>query len=262
MAAFKEGIGVEAEKIEFVGSLGHTLSARLHEPNGGSAGAYALFAHCFTCSKDILAATRIARGVSERGIGVLRFDFTGLGQSEGEFAQTTFSSNVGDLLAAADWLRQNRSAPALLVGHSLGGAAVLFSASKIAACKAVATIGAPAEPEHVMRLIGPAASSIEETGQAEVSIGGRPFMLGKALLDDLREQDARNVIGSLRRALMIFHSPVDTIVGIDHAAQIFGWAKHPKSFVSLGSADHLLSKPEDAAFVSDMLAAWAGRAMA
>ncbi|MEC9373837.1 MAG: alpha/beta fold hydrolase [Planctomycetota bacterium] len=245
-------------KIEFEGSLGATLAARLDEPEGG-ASAYALFAHCFTCSKDIFAASRIARGLAERGMGVLRFDFTGLGHSEGEFENTTFDSNVGDLVAAAGWLRTHRRAPRLMIGHSLGGAAALAAAGEVEECRAVATIGAPADPEHVTHLLGSKAAEIEREGRAEVSIGGRPFTIGRAFIEDLRRRDPAAAIGSLRRALMVFHSPIDSIVGIDNAARIFGWAKHPKSFVSLDNADHLLSRAADAEYVAEVLAAWAGR---
>lgn len=245
-------------KIEFEGALGSRLAARLDEPASGVR-AYAVFAHCFTCSKDIAAASRIAKGLTEHGFGVLRFDFTGLGHSDGEFAGTTFSSNIGDLVAAAGWLRANRSAPSVLIGHSLGGAAVLAAAHRIEEVRAVATIGAPADPEHVTHLLAGSAEEIEREGQAEVDIGGRPFTIGRAFLEDLREHEPASMIGSLRRALLVFHSPVDAIVGVENAAQIFGWAKHPKSFVSLDRADHLLRDRADAAFVADVLAPWAAR---
>ena len=245
-------------RIEFEGSLGPSLAARLDEPADG-ARAYALFAHCFTCSKDIAAASRIAQRLTEHGLGVLRFDFTGLGHSEGEFANTTFSSNVGDLVAAAAWLRANRSAPTVLIGHSLGGAAVLAAANHIDEVRALATIGAPADPDHVTQLFASEMDEIAREGCAAVNIGGRSFTVGRELVDDLRAQDPETMIGSLKRALLVFHSPVDTIVGIDNAARIYSWAKHPKSFVSLDTADHLLSNREDAAFVSDVLAAWVTR---
>ena len=246
------------QKIEFPGSLGTPLAARLDEPETG-ARAYAVFAHCFTCSKDIAAASRIALRLTEHGIGVLRFDFTGLGHSEGEFENTTFSSNIGDLVSAAEWLRENRAAPSVLIGHSLGGAAVLAAAQHIAEVRAVATIGAPADPEHVTHLFDDAIDKIESDGFATVNIGGRPFNIGRGLVEDLQSQDPAAMIGSLKRALLVFHSPVDNIVGIENAAQIYSWAKHPKSFVSLDTADHLLSKRADAAFVADVLAAWAAR---
>jgi putative redox protein len=249
---------MSTSKIEFRGALGHTLAARLDEPDRPAA-SYALFAHCFTCSKDLLAAGRIARGLAARGFGVLRFDFTGLGHSEGEFANTTFTSNIGDLVAAAAWLREHRRAPEVLVGHSLGGAAVLAAAADIPECRAVATIGAPADPEHVLALLGPAAEEIERDGRREIAIGGRPFTIGRDFVEDLRSQDPADRIGSLRRALLIFHSPVDGIVGVENAARIFEWARHPKSFVSLDDADHLLSRPADAAYAAEVLAVWASR---
>lgn len=249
---------VTSTKVEFEGSLGVNLAARLDEPEGGAT-AYAIFAHCFTCSKDIAAASRIARGLSLRQVGVLRFDFTGLGHSQGEFANTTLTSNVGDLVAAANWLRAHRAAPKLLVGHSLGGAAVLAAASSIAECKAVATIGAPAAPNHVLHLLRDGIDEIEANGEAEVSIGGRPFKIGIDFIKDLRARNPKDVVAHLGRALLIFHSPIDQVVAIEHAAQIFTWARHPKSFVSLDTADHLLKRATDAEFVADVLAAWAKR---
>ena len=245
-------------KITFTGSLGDQLAANLDEPSEDIR-AYAMFAHCFTCSKDVIAASRISRALAKLGIGVLRFDFTGLGNSGGDFADTTFSSNIGDLIAAADWLRTHRAAPCILIGHSLGGAAVLAAASKIEECKAVATIGAPADPEHVLHLFDSATDQLEELGRADVSIAGRPFTVGQQLIDDLRDQDPQSRISSLKRALLIFHSPVDSVVGVENAAQIFTWAKHPKSFVSVDGSDHMLTKPKDADFVANMLSAWAER---
>lgn len=245
-------------KITFTGSLGAQLAANLDEPDEDIR-AYAMFAHCFTCSKDVIAASRISRALAKLGIGVLRFDFTGLGNSEGDFADTTFSSNIGDLIAAADWLRTNRTAPCILMGHSLGGAAVLAAASQVPECKAVATIGAPADPEHVLHLFDSSADDIKQHGRADVSIAGRPFTVGQQLIDDLKDQDPQDRISSLKRALLIFHSPVDSVVGVENAAQIFTWAKHPKSFVSVDGSDHMLTKPKDADFVANMLSAWAHR---
>jgi len=230
----------------------------MDEPNDG-ASAYAIFAHCFTCSKDVHATSRISRGLADRGIGVLRFDFTGLGHSGGEFESTTFSTNIGDLVVVADWLRERRTAPAVLIGHSLGGAAVLAATGSIPECRAVATIGAPADPEHVLGLISSHQQEIEQHGRAEVSIGGRPFTISKEFIDDLRTQTPEEIVGSLRRALLIFHAPTDSVVGIENAARIYEWAKHPKSFVSLDNADHLLTDPRDSGFVADVLSAWAGR---
>lgn len=247
-----------SERITFTGALGDDLAARLETP-AGPIRAYALFAHCFTCSKDVFAAARIARGLADRGIAVLRFDFTGLGASGGDFANTNFSSNVDDLVAAAGWLRENREAPALMIGHSLGGAAVLAAAGRVAEATAVATIGAPADPGHVAHLLAKDRGAIEAAGEAEVEIGGRRFRITKQFLDDIAEARLDKAISNLRKALMVMHAPRDDVVGIDNATKIFVAAKHPKSFVSVDEADHLLSRHEDAAFVADMLAAWLAR---
>lgn len=244
--------------IRFPGALGEPLAARLDAP-AGVPHAYALFAHCFTCSKESLAATRIAAALKERGIAVLRFDFTGLGGSQGDFANTDFSSNVADLLAAADFLRREHAAPALLIGHSLGGAAVLAAAGRIPEARAVVTIGAPFEPGHVAHLLAPASAEIEARGEAEVDLGGRRFRVRRQFLEDIARADNREAIGRLRRALLVLHSPRDAIVPIDNASQIFLAAKHPKSFVSLDDADHLVSRREDAAYIAQVIAAWAAR---
>ncbi len=246
------------EKITFTGAGGERLAARLDLPLGKPR-AYALFAHCFTCSKDIFAAARVSRGLAERGIAVLRFDFTGLGASEGEFANTDFSSNVDDLVAAADFLRQKFQAPALLVGHSLGGAAVLAAAHRVPEVTAVATIAAPADPVDVARHFAPVRHEIEVRGEAEVILGGRTFRIRKQFLDDIAAQPLAEHIASLRRALLIFHAPRDEVVGIENATRIFQAAKHPKSFISLDDADHLLTRREDAEYVAEVLAAWASR---
>ncbi len=244
--------------VRFPGSLGTALAARLDLPPSKPA-AFALFAHCFTCSMDTLAVSRISAALTARGIAVLRFDFTGLGGSEGDFANTNFSSNIADLVAAAAWLRMHHEAPKLLIGHSLGGAAVLAAAPEIPEATAVATIGAPFEPADVKHLIAPALSEIEATGEATVELAGRTFRIKKQFLDDIGSRNSREAIGNLRKALLIFHSPRDTTVSIDNAAQIFMAAKHPKSFVSLDDADHLLTRREDAAYVAAVLAAWASR---
>ncbi len=249
---------MKTEKITFPGHSGEILAARLDAPDTPPR-AYALFAHCFTCTKDIFAASQIARSLAESGVAVLRFDFTGLGHSEGEFANTNFSSNVGDLIAAADHLRDNYAAPALLIGHSLGGAAVLAAAGEIPECKAVATIGAPADPGHVAHLFGDTTATIETEGEAEVSIGGRPFRVQKQFLEDIREQTLEDRIAKLRKALLVMHSPIDKIVEVSNAAAIFTAAKHPKSFVSLDTADHLMSQREDAIYAATALAGWASR---
>jgi putative redox protein len=219
----------------------------------------ALFAHCFTCGKDIRAAKRIAEGLTARGIAVLRFDFTGIGASEGEFANTNFSSNVADLVAAADHLRKVERAPALLIGHSLGGAAVLAAASEVPEARAVATIAAPADPSHVTGLLKGHVAEIRAQGEVEVTLAGRPFRIRREFLDDISGQRLDAKIAELRKALLVLHAPTDDLVGIDNASHIFLAAKHPKSFVSLADADHLLSKPRDAAYVADVVAAWAGR---
>jgi putative redox protein len=236
------------------------LAARLDLPiPPGKPRAYALFAHCFTCSKDSLAATRISQALTGEGFAVLRFDFTGLGGSGGDFANTNFSSNVGDLVAAADFLRANYAAPALLIGHSLGGAAVLAAAHRVPESVAVATIGAPSEPAHVRHLLAPAEAELTARGEAEIDLAGRRFHIRQQLLDDLAQSGTTEAIGRLRKALLIFHSPLDKTVSIDNAAQIFLAAKHPKSFVSLDQADHLVTRREDALYIAQVLAAWAGR---
>lgn len=247
-----------SERVEFAGSKGARLAGRLDRPDG-EAHATALFAHCFTCSKDVHAASRISRGLAERGFAVLRFDFTGLGHSDGEFAHTDFSSNVDDVEIAARWLGENEKAPSLLVGHSLGGAAVLAVASRLDSVRAVATVGAPSEPAHVAEHLGAARETIESEGVAEVRLAGRPFRIRREFIEDLEEQKLTSSLADLGRALMIFHAPLDDTVGIDHAARIYQAAKHPKSFVSLDGADHLLTDPDDSAFVADVLAVWVGR---
>jgi len=249
---------VAHEKFTFTDGDGSELAARLDLP-AGTPKAYALFAHCFTCTKDIFAATRIAQGLTEAGIAVLRFDFTGLGHSDGEFANSNFSSNVEDLVRAADVLRQTRAAPQIMIGHSLGGAAVLAAAAQVPESRAVATIGAPSDPGHVAHLFAESRAAIEQHGEADVSIAGRSFRIRKQFLDDIAAQPQATRIAGLRKALLVFHSPRDEIVGIDNASEIFVAAKHPKSFVSLDDADHLLTRKADAIYVAEVLAAWAGR---
>jgi len=251
-------MATKSEKITFTGAQGEALAARLDLPDG-EPNAYALFAHCFTCSKDVFAAARISQGLADRGFAVLRFDFTGLGGSSGDFANTNFSSNVGDLVAAAGYLRENFQAPQLLIGHSLGGAAVLAAAGDIAEVRAVATIGAPADVAHVAANFGAHIADIEKTGIAEVQLGGRPFTIKKQFLDDIRSQNLSDRMAGLKAAVLVFHAPRDEVVGIDNAGAIFAAAKHPKSFVSLDDADHLLTRRSDARYVARVLSAWASR---
>ena len=247
---------MDSKKIRFSGSTGEMLTARLDFPDGEPA-AWALFAHCFTCSKDLKAVVRLSHAMNGAGLAVMRFDFTGLGESEGDFADTSFVSNVEDLIAAARYLEAEYAAPKILVGHSLGGAAVLQAASEVPAAVAVATIGAPADPAHVAHLLTGAIDDIRRDGEAEVMLAGRKFRIGEKFLDDLEETRQNDRIGSLDRALIIFHSPVDMIVGIENAARIYATARHPKSFISLDQADHLLTDPSDASYVGEVLAAWA-----
>ena len=247
-----------SERFEFPNAQGEKLAAVLDRPAGEPL-AYALFAHCFTCGKDVLAAKRIGDGLTMRGIAVLRFDFTGLGASEGEFANTTFSSNVADLVAAANHLRTMHRAPRLLIGHSLGGAAMLAAAQHCPEARAVVTIAAPADPAHVKGLFREHIWEIEEKGEREVALAGRPFRIRKEFLDDVSMQKLELCLRDLRKALLVMHSPTDDLVGIENASAIFTAAKHPKSFISLSGADHLVSKRADAVYVADVIAAWSER---
>lgn len=254
-------MSVISEKVTFPGSSGEMLAGRLDRSESPPR-AFALFAHCFTCTKDIFAAARIATALAEQNIAVLRFDFTGLGASEGDFANTNFTSNVGDLVRAADFLRQEHQPPAILVGHSLGGAAVLAAAEQVPEAVAVATVGAPATAEHVSHQFGDRLQMIEEKGEAKVLLSGRPFHIRKQFLEDIAEQHVSKRIANMNKALLVFHAPGDATVKIDNAAQIFRVARHPKSFISLDDADHLLSKRKDAIYVADVLSAWATRYLA
>jgi putative redox protein len=249
---------MRSERLDFANTKGEKLAALIDLPLGKPA-AFALFAHCFTCGKDNLAAKRISERLAMCGIGVLRFDFTGLGMSEGEFANTHFSSNVDDLVAAADHLRKTHGAPAILIGHSLGGAAIHAAVHRISDARAVVTIAAPSDPSHVTDLFKEHIDKIREQGEVEVALAGRPFRIKREFLDDVAEQRINDRVRNLHKALLVFHSPTDDTVSIDNASRIFTTAKHPKSFVSLGGADHLLSKRSDAIYVADVIAAWVER---
>ncbi len=249
---------MQNEKVTFENDEGQALSGLLALPETPPK-AYALFAHCFTCSKNLKAATNIARALADSGIAVLRFDFTGLGQSEGDFADTNFSSNVSDLLAAVRFLAENYGAPEILVGHSLGGTAVLQAAADVPSAVAVATIGSPSDPEHVRHLFAGAEETLRDEGVAEVNLGGRPFTMKQQFLDDLERHELPATIRSLRKALLIMHAPLDDIVEIDNASELFARALHPKSFISLDKADHLLTREEDSLYAGHVLAAWASR---
>ena len=249
---------IRSEKVEFRGAQGDLLAGRLDQP-AGTPRAFALFAHCFTCSKDVFAAQRICSALAEHGVAVLRFDFTGIGNSEGDFANTNFSSNVEDLVAAADFLRASHQAPQLLIGHSLGGAAVPLAASRIPECTGVATINAPFDPAHAAHLFAEAIPTIETQGEARVTLAGRSLTIARQFLTDLNSQKPRETLHNLHRALLIFHATEDKTVNIDNAREIYQAALHPKSFVALDGADHLISRRSDAIYIADMLAAWSSR---
>lgn len=250
---------MRTDRLTFDNGRGQALHARLDRPLRGTPRAYVLFAHCFTCSKNLGVVVALSRALVEAGWAVLRFDFTGLGDSEGDFADTHFSSNVEDLVAAARWLDEHHRGPRLLIGHSLGGAAVLRAAEHLDSVTAIATIGAPCHPEHVTRMLACDREEIEKEGKAEVELGGRRFTIKKEFLDDLEEQPMRHAIARLRRALLVMHAPKDEVVGVDNAAAIFTAARHPKSFVSLDDADHLLTRRADARYAANVIAAWAER---
>jgi uncharacterized OsmC-like protein/alpha-beta hydrolase superfamily lysophospholipase len=249
---------VPTERFQFTGEDGHQLAAALDLPDG-PVHAYALFAHCFTCGKDVLAAKRIAAALAAKGIAVLRFDFTGLGSSEGDFANSTFSSNVADLVRAANHLRETRGAPTILIGHSLGGAAILAAAGQIPDAKAVVTVAAPSDPAHVTHFFRDRIEDIRKHGKVEVQLAGRPFEIKREFLDDIAEHSLMSHVAKLHKALLVMHSPTDDTVGIENATNIFLAAKHPKSFVSLSGADHLLSNKRDGAYVAGVITAWVER---
>lgn len=244
-----------SQQVEFPGSRNVNLAGLLEQP--AAPRGWALFAHCFTCSKDNKAAFYIARALVDAGFGVLRFDFTGLGDSEGDFSETNFTSNIDDVVAAADWLREHHSAPALLIGHSLGGAAILAAAHRVPDAAALATLGAPFEPSYVTRVFGQQLERIEREGEAEVTLGGRNVTIRRDFLEDVHGQQQGERIQALGRPLMVLHAPNDDVVAIDNATDIFKTASHPKSFVSLDEADHLLSAAADAWFAADVIAGWA-----
>lgn len=246
-------------RVTFTNSNGYELSAKLELPVNQHPHSYAVFAHCFTCNKNLTAVRNIGRALNQQGIAVLRFDFTGLGESEGEFADTNFTSNVKDLEAAANYLSEHYKAPSLLVGHSLGGAAVIHVADRLPSVKAVVTIGAPHDPAHVSHLFGEEAETINAQGQAQVNIGGRSFQVKKQFLEDIAEHSQEDKIKNLKRALLILHSPQDRTVSIENAAKIYHEARHPKSFVTLDGADHLMSNKADSQYAGQLIASWVQR---
>lgn len=247
------------KKITFINREGQVLSGRLELPLKTTPSQFAIFAHCFTCNKNLNAVKNISRSLAQKGFGVLRFDFTGLGESEGEFEDTNFSGNVNDLVDAAAYLENEFKAPQLLIGHSLGGAAVLSASKMISSVQAIVTIGAPSRPEHVQHLFKDSQAEINNEGKASVNIGGRPFYIKKQFIDDLNSQQLSDVNKGGKQAILIMHSPQDNIVGIENAEHIYKLAQHPKSFVSLDGADHLLSDKQDALYVGDVIAGWVGR---
>lgn len=250
---------IASEAVAFEGGLGTRLAGRVDQPRSGSVHAWVVLAHCFTCGKDFVATRRIGRALAARGFGVLRFDFTGIGESEGDFGDTSFTSNIDDLCAAAGWLRTHREAPSMLVGHSLGGAAVLAAAARIPELCAVATMAAPSEPGHVRERFGSAIDEISQHGSAEIDFGGRELTIGRGFIDDVENWDLAADIRRMQSALLVFHSPLDSLVSIDHARHIFEAARHPKSFVSLHDAEHMLTTQGDADYVAAVLGAWITR---
>jgi putative redox protein len=246
--------------VRFPNPAGALLAGKLELPDAGEPVAFALFAHCFTCSKDIKSINWISRGLAERGVAVLRFDFTGLGESEGRFSETTFSSNIEDVLAAADFLSTRHAPPAILIGHSLGGTAMLAAAPRVPACRLVATLAAPADTRHIREMLMKSYPDILRHGESDVSFGGRTVRIRRAFLDDLASHDIERDLAGLGRALMVFHSPADKTLGFDHALRIFQAAREPRSLVTLEDADHLLVRQEeDSRYVVEVIAAWARR---
>lgn len=248
-----------SKKINFINKKGINLSGNLELPDVGKAHNIAIFAHCFTCNKNLKAVRHISKALQRKGFGVLSFDFTGLGDSEGEFINSNFSSNLDDLRAAADYLAEQYSAPTILIGHSLGGAAVLAVAQYIDSIKAIATIGAPFSPSHVTHLFDNAKADLAIQEKVDVNIGGRPFTIDREFINDLNAQDPTKVLPNIKQSVAIFHSPQDDIVGIDNAALIYRHLSHPKSFISIDGADHLLSAERDSRYVGEMISQWAER---
>ncbi|MFO7653624.1 MAG: alpha/beta fold hydrolase [Candidatus Krumholzibacteriia bacterium] len=246
------------QDVKFPGLQGDALAARLDRPDGPVRGTV-LFAHCFTCGKDLPAIARVSRALTGRGLAVLRVDFTGIGDSEGDFAGTSFSTNVGDLLAAAEFLRRREQSPVLMVGHSLGGAAVLVAAARVPECRTVATLAAPSEPASLVRLLVGSEEELEREGSVEIAIGGRPFRVGKQFFDDIRRQNLIERLPELGKPLLIMHGPEDRVVPVASAHALFEAARHPKSLVALPGADHLLKRQEDAQYAADLIATWADR---
>lgn len=251
----------KSNTVKFKNKAGHLLAGKLETPKA-KIKAYLVFAHCFTCSKDIFAATRIARFLAEKGFATLRFDFRGIGHSEGDFEDSNFTTNIADLHAAVDFLRAEYQAPLGLIGHSLGGAAALAVAGHVPECKLVSTIGSPSDPYHVASHFEDYLQEIENEGEACIDIVGKCLNITKQFIDDVKAKKIENCIKNLKKEVLIFHSPLDDVVGIDHASQIFMWAKHPKSFISLDQADHLITKAEDAAFIADVIGDVLKRALA
>jgi putative redox protein len=250
---------VQTRKIGFENDTGHRLAALLDLPEGDQPVGYALFAHCFTCSKDYKGVVRVSKALAAEGIAVLRFDFTGLGDSEGDFADTTFSSNVADLVAAAEYIEKEFEAPKLLIGHSLGGAAVIHAAAFIPSAAAVATLAAPSSTDHLVSVIRSSGEDIESTGEADVEISGRTFKIRKEFVDDLSKVNMSNAVAGLGRPLLVCHSPSDRTVEIENGIEIFMAARQPRSFLALDSADHLCSNAADARYAGRMIATWARR---
>lgn len=250
---------MKSQKVNFSNSDGQPLSGRIDFPLTGKPKAFALFAHCFTCSKNLISVDNISRSLTQQGLAVLRFDFTGLGQSKGSFEDTNFSSNIGDLQSAYEYLENHHKAPQIMIGHSLGGAAVLHVSGSLPAVKAVVTIGAPSNPIHVKHLIQHGEEEIRAKGAAKINIGGRPFLVKKQFLEDLEANDTHDPIANLGKALLIIHSPQDSIVSIDNASEIYLKAQHPKSFITLDQADHLMTDEKDSDYAGCIAAAWAMR---